>query len=73
MDALKSLQGSELVAELGIGASPGAGYGVAAAITRVGRNGLPLINGRLPINSKYADQQFPMDKLPPEIQQKYPQ
>ncbi|WP_420482794.1 hemagglutinin repeat-containing protein [Burkholderia cepacia] len=73
MDALKSLQGSELVAELGIGASPGAGYGVAAAITGVGRNGLPLINGRLPINSKYADQQFPMDKLPPEIQQKYPQ
>lgn len=50
-----------------------AGYGVAAAITGVGRNGLPLINGRLPINSKYADQQFPMDKLPPEIQQKYPQ
>lgn len=73
MDALKSLQGSELIAELGIGASPGAGYGVAAAITGVGRNGLPLINGRYPINSKYADQQFPMDKLPPEIQQKYPQ
>ncbi|WP_080430112.1 hemagglutinin repeat-containing protein [Burkholderia ubonensis] len=73
MDALKSLQGSELIAELGIGASPGAGYGVAAAITGVGRNGLPKINGRYPINSKYADQQFPMDKLPPEIQQKYPQ
>ncbi|VWC91690.1 Large exoprotein involved in heme utilization or adhesion [Burkholderia contaminans] len=73
MDALKSLQGSELIAELGIGASPGAGYGVAAAITGVGRNGLPLINGRYPINSKYADQQFPMDKLSPEIQQKYPQ
>ncbi|MDN7900890.1 hemagglutinin repeat-containing protein [Burkholderia cepacia] len=73
MDALKSLQGSELIAELGIGASPGAGYGVAAAITGVGRNGLPLINGRYPINSKYADQQFPMDKLPTEIQQKYPQ
>ncbi|WP_080435255.1 hemagglutinin repeat-containing protein [Burkholderia ubonensis] len=73
MDALKSLQGSELIAELGIGASPGAGYGVAAAITGVGRNGLPKINGRYPINSKYADQQFPMDKLPPDIQQKYPQ
>ncbi|MBO7830975.1 HNH endonuclease, partial [Burkholderia pseudomallei] len=73
MDALKSLQGSELISELGIGASPGAGYGVAAAITGVGRNGLPKINGRYPINSKYADQQFPMDKLPPEIQQKYPQ
>ncbi|WP_107310444.1 hemagglutinin repeat-containing protein [Burkholderia metallica] len=73
MDALKSLQGSELIAELGIGASPAAGYGVAAAITGVGRNGLPLVNGRYPINSKYADQQFPMDKLPPEIQQKYPQ
>nr|WP_080433094.1 hemagglutinin repeat-containing protein [Burkholderia ubonensis] len=73
MDALKSLQGSELIAELGIGASPGAGYGVAAAITGVGRNGLPKINGRYPINSKYADQQFPMDKLPLDIQQKYPQ
>lgn len=73
MDALKSLQGSELISELGIGASPGAGYGVAAAITGVGRNGLPKINGRYPINSKYTDQQFPMDKLPPEIQQKYPQ
>ncbi|WP_233633392.1 HNH endonuclease [Burkholderia seminalis] len=73
MDALKSLQGAELIAELGIGASPGAGFGVAAAITGVGRNGLPLVNGRYPINSKYADQQFPMDKLSPEIQQKYPQ
>ncbi|WP_230939810.1 hemagglutinin repeat-containing protein [Burkholderia territorii] len=33
MDALKSLQGSQLIAELGIGASPGIGSGLAAVIT----------------------------------------
>ncbi|MDN7629713.1 hemagglutinin repeat-containing protein [Burkholderia cenocepacia] len=33
MDALKSLQGSQLIAELGIGASPSIGAGLAAVVT----------------------------------------
>ncbi|WP_084907969.1 hemagglutinin repeat-containing protein [Burkholderia ubonensis] len=33
MDALKSLQGSQLIAELGIGASPSIGSGLAAVVT----------------------------------------
>jgi A nuclease of the HNH/ENDO VII superfamily with conserved WHH len=31
-----------------------------------------MVNGRYPINSHYANQKFPLEKLPPEIRVKYP-
>jgi hypothetical protein len=31
-----------------------------------------LPSGRLPANSRYAGKQFPMDKLPPKLREKYP-
>ncbi|MCO1352838.1 DNA/RNA non-specific endonuclease [Burkholderia multivorans] len=43
MDALKSLQGSQLIAELGIGAAPGIGAGAAGALTSVGAGALRTI------------------------------
>ncbi|WP_199544201.1 hemagglutinin repeat-containing protein [Paraburkholderia kururiensis] len=72
-EALASLQGSQLIADIGIGAAPGIGGALAGAITGVGRDGIPLVNGRYPINSKYAGQEYPVENLPPELQEKYPQ
>ncbi|MGN7984009.1 hemagglutinin repeat-containing protein [Burkholderia sp. 22313] len=43
MDALKSLQGSQLIAELGIGAAPGIGAGAAGSLTSVGAGALRTI------------------------------
>ncbi|CAE6874261.1 hypothetical protein R75465_08498 [Paraburkholderia aspalathi] len=70
--ALASLQGSQLIADIGIGAAPGLGSGVAGAITGWGENGVPLVNGRAPINSKYAGQTYSAENFSPELQAKYP-
>jgi RHS repeat-associated protein len=37
-----------------------------------GRSGVGLVNGRVPVNSRYAGGSYPVEKLPPELQVKYP-
>lgn len=70
--ALASLQGSQLIADIGIGAAPGIGAGVAGAITGYRDDGVPLVNGRSPINSQYAGKNYSAENFPPDLQAKYP-
>jgi filamentous hemagglutinin len=70
--ALASLQGSQLIADIGIGAAPGIGSGVAGAITGYRDDGVPLVNGRSPINSQYAGKNYSAENFPPDLQAKYP-
>jgi filamentous hemagglutinin len=37
-----------------------------------GTAGIRLINGRAPINSRYAGETYPVDRLPTALQSKYP-
>ncbi|GAB2895410.1 hemagglutinin repeat-containing protein [Paraburkholderia jirisanensis] len=70
--ALASLQGSQLLADIGIGAASGIGGGVASAITGYRDDGIPLVNGRSPINSLYAGKNYSAENFSPELQAKYP-
>ncbi|WP_345817670.1 HNH endonuclease (plasmid) [Paraburkholderia sp. PREW-6R] len=52
-----------------------AGLGLAGSLLKQdtsAADGIVLVNGRVPINSKYAGQLYPSDGLSPELQAKYP-
>ncbi|MFM0184043.1 HNH endonuclease [Paraburkholderia aspalathi] len=52
-----------------------AGLGLAGSLIKQdvsAVDGVALVNGRVPINSKYAGQMYPTDSLSPELQAKYP-
>jgi RHS repeat-associated protein len=55
-----------------VGVKEVADVGAKAAIEDVSKTEINLVNGRLPINSKYAGETYPLDNLSPELQAKYP-
>jgi hypothetical protein len=76
-DTIQSIGPQGAIVGGGLGAAAkgldwAAKLGVEAEATEAAADGIRLIGGKRPPNSKYAGQVYPLENLSPELQEKYP-